>query len=380
MKNKQKNLTLFGVLFLVSLICFAQEITQISVKGPKEYLLEVGEWIHPELIILPANTKGEIKVTVSDPSALHIAGTSLCPLHPRKEAIKATFSIANAQTEISIKIKENSYPAESIVILPTEHLRLAIGEKRQLTTLIYPEQARGQAVQWDVTGPQVRITQTGEITGLGPGTITIRARVKGKNGVDIESRILVTVYQVPIKLEKLSIELEKPLKHLLVGEKLKLWATAFPAAANLTPVWTSSNQELAIIDSEGMLTARSAGKVVIVLEDQATKKKAELLITITNPEESAGMKFSIPRLKSFPKGVSMGEEIPLFWENVNTSEIMKYEFTDEQGKLLYDGASIQNNVLVPQKEGKIFLHIYLQNKRWKKLTYALNVYPPKQTK
>lgn len=380
MKNKQKNLTLFGVLFLVSLICFAQEITQISVKGPKEYLLEVGEWIHPELIILPANTKGEIKVTVSDPSALHIAGTSLCALHPRKEAIKATFSIAGAQTEISIKIKENSYPAKSIAILPTEHLKLAIGEKKQLTTLIYPEQARGQEVQWYADSPRVRITKTGEVVGLGPGTTTIRARVRGKDGFNIESTILVTVYQVPVKLERLSIEVEKPLKQLLVGEKLKLWATAFPAAANLMPVWTSSNQELAIVDSEGMVMARSAGKVVIMLEDQATKKKAEFLITITDPQEQTAIKLSIPRLKAFPKGASKGEKIPLLWENLNTSEILKYEFTNEKGELVNDGATIQNNVLSLHKEGQIYLHIYLQNKRWKKLTYGLKVYAPKQTK
>ena len=72
---------------------------------------------------------------------------------------------------------------------------------------------------------------------------------------------------------------------MLVGSYVTLVAIVEPATADQKVVWSSSNKEVAIVDSNGKVIAKKAGTVVIEAVSADGKKSAECTITVNVAEE-----------------------------------------------------------------------------------------------
>lgn len=144
----------------------------------------------------------------------------------------------------------------SSVKVYAEKTELGIGEKITLTATVNPSNACDKDVEWESSDSSVISIKNGVATAVGYGTATISASTFN----DKVAKLKITVKE--ITAESLTI-LNAPTA-LFVGETSKLSCTIIPANVdNPTIVWASSNTEVAVVSSEGEVTAKSAGTTTI---------------------------------------------------------------------------------------------------------------------
>ena len=230
------------------------------------YYAEVGEQIELTAI----STSGlEIKYEVSDESLAEIYRSGgkqfIDCLKSGEVTIKAyqdgneNFKPADRLTKKLI-IKDKVVQAENIS-LSKSSISLRKGESYKLIATIYPENATSKEVVWKSSNENiVAISNTGVVTALEEGVTTIVATtVDGSN----LSAICDVVVQ-PTLAE--SLILDKSELTLNVSEKIMLVATISPTSIpNKELRWTSSNDAIATVDKDGIVTAIATGEAIITV-------------------------------------------------------------------------------------------------------------------
>ena len=140
-------------------------------------------------------------------------------------------------------------------------LTLTIGESQRLIATILPVSATNQNVTWTSDNEDVAVVDiNGVVTAVAEGTaiITIRTECGGKMAICTVTAEFVAV--TDISLNKTSLM-------LIVNETEKLIATIMPEnATNRFVSWGSTNENVATVDNNGVITAMSAGTAIIVAE------------------------------------------------------------------------------------------------------------------
>jgi uncharacterized protein YjdB len=155
------------------------------------------------------------------------------------------------------------------------------GATLQLTAT--PRDASGNAlgdrpVAWSSLHPSLaEVDGTGRVTGIAPGAATIVARAGAGSG-----QLVVTVLPVPIA----SLVLSSDTATLEPGATRAFTATARDAAggalAGRTVAWSSSNDGVATVDANGVVTARGAGTAQLRAASEGVQS-APATITVRVP-------------------------------------------------------------------------------------------------
>ena len=133
------------------------------------------------------------------------------------------------------------------------------GETLQLTATIEPENATDQTIIWSTSDEAIAIVDAnGAVTALSPGEATITASTS--NGLTAECK--VTVVAKDISVNGLTLNISEA--EVLEGETLKLIATIEPDdATDQTIIWASSDDDVATVDADGLVTAVNPGEATI---------------------------------------------------------------------------------------------------------------------
>ncbi|RKD26934.1 Ig-like domain (group 2) [Caminicella sporogenes DSM 14501] len=104
--------------------------------------------------------------------------------------------------------------------------------------------------------------------------------------VELKDGDIIRVYTYDTVVPK-SIRINKPNKDIHVGENLQLTVTALDKEGknidNYQPIWKTSNSNIASIDENGLLTAKSVGKVIIYAQVKGEPdKEGQCTIQIKN--------------------------------------------------------------------------------------------------
>lgn len=160
------------------------------------------------------------------------------------------------------------------------------GEKRSVTVSVLPSDATDQSVTWSTpsqTFPIIEVSPTGLIEGKRVGTTTLTVTTNDGRYTDT---INVEVIQ-PVT----SIEFEYSSITLDAGKKKTLTPQLRPiSATNKDVKWSSSNKNIATVDSKGVVTAVSAGTATITCTSADGFSKQTVKVTVTQPP--TGIKFS----------------------------------------------------------------------------------------
>lgn len=108
-------------------------------------------------------------------------------------------------------------------------------------------------------------------------------------GNEVSGTVAVNEYQVAPYIHVESLTLDKTSASLEVGKTLQLKATVSPEnATDKAVTWTSSDEKVATVSSEGLVTAVAPGKATIqaTTEDGALTATAEF--TVTKPDKGEG--------------------------------------------------------------------------------------------
>ncbi len=183
------------------------------------------------------------------------------------------------KTKITAKLHNKKTATITVkVIIPVEEVHipesaeLACGKTLTLKPEYLPENATEKKVKWTSLSPKVASVITGGVVrGLKAGTAVIRA--KTDNGVVAECTVIVykPVTQVKLNSSKLTLSLY---------EQKALTATYSPKDAAHTQItWSSSNNKVAEVDENGLVTAVSKGKCTVTAKSE-NGKTAKCTVTV----------------------------------------------------------------------------------------------------
>jgi len=167
------------------------------------------------------------------------------------------------------------------VVVPTVSLNktaltLEAGKSEKLTATTKPE---GEKVTWSSDDTSVAtVSSDGTVTAVGEGTATIEAMVEGGNTAVCEVTVTKKTEETPAET---SITLfDKEIK-LYSGETYQLKAKTVPEDAKIT--WKSSDEESAVVDENGLVTALTRPADVTVTATLGDGKSASCKIRVRRP-------------------------------------------------------------------------------------------------
>ena len=145
-----------------------------------------------------------------------------------------------------------------ITLSASTGLALTKGQTQKLTATVAPANATNKTVTWKTSDKNVAtVSENGLVTAVGGGDATITCTAQDGSGVKATCKVTVTV---PVS----GIQLSQTSAALTVGDTLTLTKTIYPSdATNQAVTWTSSSDAVASVDSNGKITAKTAGSAVI---------------------------------------------------------------------------------------------------------------------
>ena len=158
--------------------------------------------------------------------------------------------------------RDTTTPAEvkvsRITLSASTGLALTKGQTQKLTATVAPANATNKTVTWKTSDKNVAtVSENGLVTAVGGGDATITCTAQDGSGVKATCKVTVTV---PVS----GIQLSQTGAALTVGDTLTLTKTIYPSdATNQAVTWTSSAASVASVDSNGKITAKTAGSAVI---------------------------------------------------------------------------------------------------------------------
>ena len=236
-------------------------------------ILSIGESYSPEVtkpsdVILTAESDSTF-VTIDQTNGLVITAAA-----PGTATITVRLKLGELvllEKTCQITVAPAVVPVESISLEPTE-LNLYVGDHATLTATVEPSDATDKAVTWESGNATVAtVNENGVVTAQSEGTATITAKAGDKMAVCEVTVIYSDVTSVTLNESSLS---------LAEGGSATLTATVLPASADQTVTWSSSNEAVASVDENGVVTAVSEGTATITAT--AGGKTATCTVTVTN--------------------------------------------------------------------------------------------------
>ncbi|NLJ95915.1 MAG: hypothetical protein GX321_02075 [Clostridiales bacterium] len=229
----------------------------------------------------------EIKVSVS-PSEASNLGVDWKSSNPSIATVSNTGEVVGltaGTTIITVTTKDGGYNASCIVTvrkrissmeLNHESYRLGVGKSFTLSVLVDNEVATDLKFNWSSSNEDVAtVNKNGKVTGHELGFAIITARATDGSGE-------VASCEVEVVRPVSRVTLDKSFLSMLVGETKELKATIEPKNATYKgAIWTSSDNNIAMIDEDGFITALEAGTVTITASAQDNSgKKAICYVTV----------------------------------------------------------------------------------------------------
>jgi len=246
-----------------------------SVKGlslNKDILyMSVGQTATVEAVVVPANALNpSVKWTSSDPSvAKVVAGT--------------VTAMGNGEAEITAETEDGGYKETCMVYVMTMPEAMAVvpavqtvnvGDVIQLTVEFEgADESTLTDVTWSSSDDDVAtVDADGNVTAIGGGEVVITA-VAVANGLTAEAVITVNV-----PLEGISLPESVSMYN---GGRRQLECVFIPSdAANKNVIWSSDNQDVAVVTEDGVVFALSLGTATITAVAEDGGYTASCVVTV----------------------------------------------------------------------------------------------------
>lgn len=238
----------------------------------------------PVTITLPY-PKGADKSKVFRILHLHDAGSKngdYCIITPR--AVTAGLQFEADHFSLFGILYASKVSATGVSISP-DSKTLNKGETVQLSATVLPTDATDKTVIWSSSNNDIAsVDNNGEVTAVGPGTVTITATANDGSGKAASCRITVNEpYTPPAIVHVTGISLDRETATIQKGSILQLSATVTPSNADDKTVrWESSNTDVATVDDNGKVTAIAPGTATITVTTTDQRKTATCSVTVTD--------------------------------------------------------------------------------------------------
>ncbi|MBQ6119338.1 MAG: Ig-like domain-containing protein [Clostridia bacterium] len=220
------------------------------------------------------------------------------------KAVGETILTVASQSNPEVAVRYHVYCVKRTrsIAISFDKKAVGVGGTALAAAVFTPDDTTIQDVVWSTTTPRIiSISETGVITGLAKGVGQVRAKAADGSGKFAEATI--NVQQMPE-----SIALTSKNSSLFVGGSILVTAKVQPGTANNKKVvWTSSDPAVATVNSEGRVTGKGRGTVVITCTADADPAvTAEMVLTVGQ---------QVTAIKADPKNVTVpvGRQLLLNW-------------------------------------------------------------------
>ena len=253
-----------------------KRIQLLELQGPADNTV----YMHQSATLTPVYTPSDASIKAltwesSKSSVLSVENGVVTPHQEGTATITAkTTDGSGLQASITLTVQDRPL-AESITVTAVNPPEIAnVGDTLQLNATVAPELAL-QEVTWESLFTDIATVNTnGLVTFHKAGTAVISAL--SKDGSNIRGN-----YQIQVKKSVISVSLNYSTASLVVDDTLSLTATVLPSdATTKTVTWTSSNNSVATVNNNGVVTAKAAGTSTITVTTADGGKQATCNVTV----------------------------------------------------------------------------------------------------
>ena len=256
-------------------------ITEVLIDKSSATLTE-GDSTTLTATVLPENTTDRKDISWSS-SNNDIATVDTTGHVEAKKAgtVIITATSSNGKTaECTVTVEKKLIPITE-VSLSESAVGIIEGNTHKLTATVLPENTTdSKSVSWSSNNEGVAtVSKDGTITAKSAGTAVITAT--STNGKTAGCTVTVSKKEIPI----VDVALNRTSATITEGDILNLTATVLPenTTESKNIGWSSSNNDIATVDSTGKVTAKQAGTVVITATS-SNGKTASCTITVEKKE------------------------------------------------------------------------------------------------
>lgn len=239
--------------------------------------------------------------------------------------------VSNIDIDLNIQPEVIKSLNVSSLTLNKHSLNIDKGSTFQLIANVSPETAQNKNVIWVSSDENVAVVNNGLVEGLSYGSCVISAISEEGNKTDscviiveVDKGNSENIAVTGLRLNNNILELDKKGSSYLL-------ATVLPSSANQSVTYLSSDENIAKVDKEGLVTGVSQGKCIItVISNKNTNIKANCNIVVSANESNVALTSLDNVLFIGNKRISNLKEKGLLskytyvQENVNEFEVDKY--------------------------------------------------------
>ncbi len=178
-----------------------------------------------------------------------------------------------------VTVVEKSVQVTGLTLNPTL-LNMKVDDTYTLIATVLPTNATNKTVSWSSSDTSVAtVDQTGKVVANGVGTayIVVSTANAANIGYTATCIVQVTAKTIPVT----SVTINPTSATIFVGDTQNFTATVYPTnATNKGVVWSVSNQSIATIDQNGVLTGKAAGYVTVYVTTMDGNKTACASVTV----------------------------------------------------------------------------------------------------
>jgi uncharacterized protein YjdB len=192
----------------------------------------------------------------------------------------STITVSSEGKSATVVVVVSVSPVSSVSLAP-QLVKLSMSQTQQLSETVTDKDGKvlsGFVILWSSTNPaSVTVSNTGLITGIGPGSSSITATIEGK---------IATVSVTVTKSAVASITLKPDLSVIRLNENQQIASTVKNTSGNelvgIRLNWSSSDASVATVSTTGMVTGKSVGTSTITVSFGAITAQAK--VEIINPD------------------------------------------------------------------------------------------------
>ena len=258
------------------------EVTSVSLNKTSTEI-EVGKTETLKATVNPSNaTNQKVKWTSSDENIATVAGGVVEGKKEGTATITVTTEDGNKTATCKVTVKKVEIPTIEVtsVSLNKTSTEIEVGKTETLKATVNPSNATNQKVKWTSSDENIATVAGGVVEGKKEGTATITVTTEDGNKTAICTVVVKTAKAPIVAVE--SISLDKSMSKMEEGSVLNLIATLNPSdATNKNVRWESSDENIATVNSSGVVKAISEGKVIIkaISEDGDKEAVCEIVVT-----------------------------------------------------------------------------------------------------
>lgn len=241
---------------------------------------------------------------------------------------------------------------QSIELSETE-VTLTVGDSLGIEAKILPEEAKTKALDWSSSDTKIVTVSDGTLKAKSAGTAVVTA--KTESGIKSSCNVKV------IDKEVTSITLSSTDVSVKVGKKIQLSAKTQPSDAPSGVLeWSSSNEKVAVVNSDGFVTGVKSGVASITCKSENGKEasctvtvKSETITNPTSPSTATTQSSTKPSSSESKKGkITTQNSSPSEIGNAYKNDFVFYD--SSYRKLSYSEVSRLSSTQIQQAINEIY--------------------------